>query len=102
MAQTTICIRIDADLKKDFEKFCDSIGMSMSTAVNIFIKKSVGEQRIPSRLRLNGIAKSRKIKQGLVACVTRPCKWLADGFKFKGFLCKLQTPYYKERDHARW
>ena len=47
MAQTTICIRIDADLKKDFEKFCDSIGMSMSTAVNIFIKKSVGEQRIP-------------------------------------------------------
>ena len=47
MAQTTICIRIAADLKKDFEKFCDSIGMSMSTAVNIFIKKSVGEQRIP-------------------------------------------------------
>ena len=45
MAQTTICIRIDADLKKDFEKFCDSIGMSMSTAVNIFIKKSVGEQQ---------------------------------------------------------
>ncbi|MEE0403191.1 type II toxin-antitoxin system RelB/DinJ family antitoxin [Megasphaera elsdenii] len=34
-------------MKKDFEKFCDSIGMSMSTAVNIFIKKSVGEQRIP-------------------------------------------------------
>jgi DNA-damage-inducible protein J len=47
MAQTTICIRVDADLKKDFEKFCDSIGMSMSTAINIFIKKSVGEQRIP-------------------------------------------------------
>ena len=46
MAQTTICIRVDADLKKDFEKFCDSIGMSMSTAINIF-KKSVGEQRIP-------------------------------------------------------
>lgn len=33
--------------EKDFEKFCDSIGMSMSTAINIFIKKSVGEQRIP-------------------------------------------------------
>ena len=47
MAQTTICIRVDADLKKEFETFCDSIGMSMSTAVNIFIKKSVGEQRIP-------------------------------------------------------
>ena len=47
MAQTTICIRIDTDVKKEFETFCDSIGMSMSTAINIFIKKSVGEQRIP-------------------------------------------------------
>lgn len=47
MAQTTICIRIDTDVKKEFETFCNSIGMSMSTAINIFIKKSVGEQRIP-------------------------------------------------------
>ena len=47
MAQTTICIRIDTDVKKEFETFCDSIGMSMSTAINIFIKKSVGDQRIP-------------------------------------------------------
>ena len=47
MAQTTICIRIDTDVKKEFETFCDSIGMSMSTAINILIKKSVGEQRIP-------------------------------------------------------
>lgn len=47
MAQTTICIRIDTDVKKEFETFCDSIGMSMSTAINIFIKKSIGEQRIP-------------------------------------------------------
>ena len=50
MAQTTICIRVDADLKKNFEEFCDSVGMSMSTAVNIFIKKAVNEQRIPFEL----------------------------------------------------
>lgn len=54
MAQTTIYIRIDADLKKDFETFCDSIGMSMSTAVNIFIKKSVREQRIPFEITAKG------------------------------------------------
>ena len=45
MAQTTICIRIDDKLKKEFEKFCDSVGMSMSTGINIFIKKSVGERK---------------------------------------------------------
>lgn len=54
MSQTTIYIRIDADLKKDFETFCDSIGMSMSTAVNIFIKKSVREQRIPFEITAKG------------------------------------------------
>lgn len=54
MAQTTIYIRIDAGLKKDFETFCDSIGMSMSTGINIFIKKSVGEQRIPFEITAKG------------------------------------------------
>jgi DNA-damage-inducible protein J len=47
MAQTALCIRIDTKLKKNFDMFCDSIGMSMSTAVNIFIKKAIREQRIP-------------------------------------------------------
>lgn len=47
MTQTTICIRLDENLKKEFEEFCSSTGMSMSTAINIFIKKSVREQRIP-------------------------------------------------------
>ena len=54
MAQTTICIRIDDKLKKEFEKFCDSVGMSMSTEINIFIKKSVGEQRIPFEITAKG------------------------------------------------
>lgn len=47
MAQTTICIRLDENLKKEFEQFCRSTGMSMSTAINIFIMKYVREQRIP-------------------------------------------------------
>ena len=56
MAQTTICIRIDDKLKKDFEKFCDSVGMSMSTGINIFIKKSVGEQRIPFEITAKSVS----------------------------------------------
>lgn len=38
---------MDADLKKAFEAFCSSAGLSMSTAVNLFVKKAVREQRIP-------------------------------------------------------
>lgn len=47
MAQTNISIRIDEELKKQFEKFCSDTGMTMTTAFNIFVKKAVREQRIP-------------------------------------------------------
>ncbi len=47
MASTNINIRMDADLKRQFEAFCADVGMSMTTAFNIFAKKTVREYRIP-------------------------------------------------------
>lgn len=47
MAQTNINIRMDTELKKQFEAFCADVGMSMTTAFNIFAKKAVRENRIP-------------------------------------------------------
>ena len=47
MAQTNINIRIDEELKKQFDKFCSDLGMTMTTAFCIFAKKAVKEQRIP-------------------------------------------------------
>ncbi|MSB16568.1 type II toxin-antitoxin system RelB/DinJ family antitoxin [Finegoldia magna] len=47
MAQTNINIRIDENLKKQFDAFCSEVGLSMSTAFNIFAKTVVREQRIP-------------------------------------------------------
>lgn len=47
MAQTNINIRIDKQLKEEFDKFCSDIGMSMTTAFCVFAKKAVREQRIP-------------------------------------------------------
>ncbi len=47
MAQTSISIRMDADLKKQFESFCEDVGMSMTTAFCVFAKKVVREDRIP-------------------------------------------------------
>lgn len=53
MAQTNLNIRIDEKLKKDFDALCDDIGMSMTTAICIFAKKAVKEQRIPFELTAN-------------------------------------------------
>lgn len=47
MASTNVNIRMDSDLKKQFEAFCSDMGMSMTTAFNIFAKKAVREYRIP-------------------------------------------------------
>ncbi len=47
MSQTNINIRMDLELKKQFEKFCKETGLNMTTAFNIFAKAVVREQKIP-------------------------------------------------------
>ena len=39
MAQTTVSIRMDNDLKNNFDHICNELGMSMSTAVTMLAKK---------------------------------------------------------------
>lgn len=53
MEQANICIRIDKKLKEQFDKICDELGMSMSTALNMFVKTVVRENRVPLDLSLN-------------------------------------------------
>ena len=53
MAQTSINIRMDEDLKKQFDNFCSDVGMSMTTAFCIFAKTVVRERRIPLEIRTN-------------------------------------------------
>ncbi|MCL2030626.1 MAG: type II toxin-antitoxin system RelB/DinJ family antitoxin [Oscillospiraceae bacterium] len=47
MAQTTVSVRMDDQLKRQFETFCGEFGMSLSTAVTVFAKTVVRERRIP-------------------------------------------------------
>ena len=51
MAQTNVSIRMDEDLKKQFDAFCSEIGMNMTTAINVFAKTAVREQRIPFEVK---------------------------------------------------
>ena len=47
MAQVNVNIRMDEDLKKQFDSFCYDIGMNMTTAFCVFARKAVRERRIP-------------------------------------------------------
>ncbi len=53
MAQTNLSIRIDEELKHDFDLLCEDMGMSMTTAICIFAKRAVSEQRIPFDVTAN-------------------------------------------------
>lgn len=47
MAQATFSVRMDDNLKKEFDLLCSDFGMSMSTAITVFAKAVVREKKIP-------------------------------------------------------
>jgi DNA-damage-inducible protein J len=47
MTQTTMSIRMNADIKKRFDAFCADAGMNATVAVNMFARAVLREQRIP-------------------------------------------------------
>ena len=47
MAQTLVNVRMDEDLKRDFDTVCNELGMNMTTAIMIFARKVTRERRIP-------------------------------------------------------
>ena len=47
MPQSTFSIRMEENLKTQFEWLCDSFGMNMNTAFNVFARAVVRERRIP-------------------------------------------------------
>lgn len=53
MAQTNINIRMDENLKKDFDALCTDLGLTMTTAFNVFAKTMVRQQKIPFEVSMN-------------------------------------------------
>jgi len=48
---TTICVRVDDELKKEFQDFCDSVGISLSAAITIFLKSVTRENKLPFEIK---------------------------------------------------
>lgn len=60
MSQSTISIRVDPSLKKDFDILCEDFGISTTAAFNIFMKTVVRERRIPFEIRSDSEAQKRQ------------------------------------------
>jgi DNA-damage-inducible protein J len=58
MPKTTMNLRIDASLKKEAEKVVDGLGLSMASAVTLYLKALVREKGIPFSITLESKKKS--------------------------------------------
>ena len=66
MAQSTCSVRMEENLKTQFEGLCDSFGMNMNTAFNVFARAVVRERRIPFEI-CEG--KSEVTREGALAAI---------------------------------
>jgi DNA-damage-inducible protein J len=63
MEKGIITVRVDEDLKQEAMELFEDIGMSMSTAINIFLKQCVKEGKFPFELVKSKTSNAgRKIK----------------------------------------
>jgi DNA-damage-inducible protein J len=53
MSTVNITIRVDNELKKEADDLFSDLGMSLTTAFNIFLRQSVREQQIPFAVSRN-------------------------------------------------
>ena len=47
MALATLTARVDEKDKASFDTFCSNVGLNTSTAINLFVKAVLRENRIP-------------------------------------------------------
>ena len=53
MPNISMNIRMDKNIKEQAQKLFSEFGLDMTTAINIFLRQSIREQKIPFELRLN-------------------------------------------------
>lgn len=60
MAQTAFTVRMESDTKKRFDELCRDFGMSANTAINVFARAVVREERIPFDLETEAEREKRE------------------------------------------
>lgn len=53
MANSTVSIRVDNEVKEKADKLFNELGMNLSSAINIFLRQAIREQAIPFSISIN-------------------------------------------------
>ena len=75
LSDTTITIRVNSTTKQQAQALFNDLGLDLSTAVNIFLRKAVSEERIPfeiskvhrpnqkTRRAINSVKKGKRLSK---------------------------------------
>jgi len=88
MSDTNINIRVDNKVKKEAQDLFSSLGMDMTTAINIFLRQSIRVRSIPFSITAEPAAKVRTNRGSSSVPVKKIPKpgcmkgkiWMADDF----------------------
>ena len=58
MSQSAVTVRLDSQMKSQFDELCEQFGMSANTAFNIFVKAVIRSRSIPFAIRVSRPAES--------------------------------------------
>ena len=47
MKSVNVTVRLDEEIKKEFDSFCDNVGINITTAFNMFIKATLRNRALP-------------------------------------------------------
>jgi DNA-damage-inducible protein J len=47
MGAVNVTVRVDEETKRDFDSFCDNVGINITTAFNMFIKATLRTRQLP-------------------------------------------------------
>lgn len=53
MAKVSANISLDAEVKKEAQALFSEFGLDLSTAINLFLRQSIREQRIPFEIKMD-------------------------------------------------
>jgi DNA-damage-inducible protein J len=63
MAQAMVNFRMDEELKKNMERTCKSMGLTMTSAFTMFATKMTKEQRIPFEIEADPFFSEENIQE---------------------------------------
>ena len=67
MAQVSMTVRMDAQLKQNFDALCQQFGMSANTAMNVFANAVVIYRKIPFEIKANQQESDDSFKEAFYA-----------------------------------